>query len=101
MDDTKNTNALEEKPKAPKQPWPPLTLGDMGEAPPLMNTADPHSGKRVRLTVLAFAFPPEKQDERANRHNFLPDKEWCNRQYVEPWPCLRTHRNLTIIPSIS
>jgi hypothetical protein len=55
MDDTKNANALE-KPKTLKQPRPPLTLGDIGEAPPLMNTGDPRSGKRVRLTVLAFAF---------------------------------------------
>lgn len=80
MDDTKNTNVLK-KPKAPKQPRPPLTLGDMGEVPALMNTGDPRSGKRVRLTVLAFPFPPERQDEWADRHKFALDMNQDNRQF--------------------
>ena len=80
MDDAKNANDLE-KPKAPKQPWPPLTLGDIGEAPPLMNTGDPRSGKRVRLTVLAFPFPPESQDKWADRHKFALDMNQHNRQF--------------------
>jgi len=80
MDDTKNTNALE-KLKATKQPQPPLTLGDMGEAPLLMNTGDPRSGKRVRLTVLAFPFPRERQDEWADQHKFALDMNQDNRQF--------------------
>ncbi|KIM49925.1 hypothetical protein M413DRAFT_119308 [Hebeloma cylindrosporum] len=80
MDDTKNASALE-KPKAPKQSWPPLTLGDLGEAPLLMNTGDPQTGKRVRLKVLAFPFPPERQDEWAYRHKFALDKNETNRQF--------------------
>ncbi|EDR01656.1 uncharacterized protein LACBIDRAFT_333064 [Laccaria bicolor S238N-H82] len=80
MDDTKNTNVLK-KPKAPKQPRPPLTLRDMGEVPALMNTGDPRSGKRVRLTVLAFPFPPERQDEWADRHKFALDMNQDNRQF--------------------
>jgi len=69
MEGTKNANALE-KPEIPKQPRPPLTLGDIGEAPPLMNTGDPRSGKRVRLTVLAIPFPPETQDDPKSDPNF-------------------------------
>jgi hypothetical protein len=84
MDDTKNANALE-KPKIPKQPRPPLTLGDIGEAPPVMNTGDPRSGKRVRLTVLAFPFPPETQDEWADRHKFLLNESQDNRRFQTIW----------------
>ncbi|GLB42374.1 hypothetical protein LshimejAT787_1103890 [Lyophyllum shimeji] len=80
MDDTKNPTALE-KPKAPKQSRPPLTLDDIGEAPPLRNTRDPLSGKRVRLTVLAFPFPPKTQDEWAQRHKFALDMDQDNRRF--------------------
>ena len=70
-----------EKPKTPKPPRPPLTLRDIGEAPSLMNTGDPRSGKRVRLTVIAFPFPPETQDEWADRHKFALDMNQHNRQF--------------------
>ena len=84
MDNTKNANALV-KPKTPKQPLPPLTLGDIGEAPPLMNTGHPRTGKRVRLTVLAFPFPPETQDEWADRHKFLLDEGQDTRRFETIW----------------
>ncbi|KIM37810.1 hypothetical protein M413DRAFT_256408 [Hebeloma cylindrosporum] len=80
MDDTKSANALE-KPKAPKQPRPPLTLEDIGEAPPLMNTGHPRTGKRVRLRVLAFPFPPEAQDEWADRRKFALHLNQDSRQF--------------------
>ena len=84
MDDTKNANALE-KLKIPKQPWPPLTLEDIGEALPVMHTGDPRSGKHVHLTVLAFPFPPETQDEWVDRHKFLLNESQNNRRFQTIW----------------
>ncbi|KAF8075286.1 hypothetical protein FPV67DRAFT_626197 [Lyophyllum atratum] len=78
LDDTNNSQSLE-SPETPKLPRPPLTLDDIGEAPPLMNR-DPRRGPRVGLKVLAFPFPPERQIEWADLNQFAMDINGFNRK---------------------
>jgi len=64
-------------PKEPKH-LPLTTLNDIGKPPPVMND-DPRMGRLVRLKVLAFPFPPERQDKWADLHKFALHSDSFNR----------------------